>query len=397
MITQRDRIDSNTPSSDAVSPRCRGRRGAALLVALIAVIVLAVLSTGAIIGSMQEFRAGRNSMVEQRAFAVAEYGLNKEIANWDRSRNLPPPAGRAIGAIDSANVYVAQSDSARVYITRLSMNTYWVVSIGRASIGNGALEAQRQTHLLVRLAYPSITPAGAIVTAGNIDVKGSAGISGINTDPPGWTQCASIVGRDTFAIDYAPGQTVKIQKPNSVINGIHADPLAADSNTYVRYGTESWASLASNADITVNGGTFSPSPDGTLTTCNYANTSNWGEPSRGNGAILGCKDYFPIIYSSTSLDLSHGRGQGILLVNGDVRLNGNFQWNGLIIARDDIVKGNGTFDLLGSIMSRNADVNDNNMINGNSQFTWSKCAVESALRGSAILTRAKERSWVQMY
>lgn len=397
MITQRDRIDSNTPSSDAVSPRCRGRRGAALLVALIAVIVLAVLSTGAIIGSMQEFRAGRNSMVEQRAFAVAEYGLNKEIANWDRSRNLPPPAGRAIGAIDSANVYVAQSDSARVYITRLSMNTYWVVSIGRASIGNGALEAQRQTHLLVRLAYPSITPAGAIVTAGNIDVKGSAGISGINTDPPGWTQCASIVGRDTFAIDYAPGQTVKIQKPNSVINGIHADPLAADSNTYVRYGTESWASLASNADITVNGGTFSPSPDGTLTTCNYANTSNWGEPSRGNGAILGCKDYFPIIYSSTSLDLSHGRGQGILLVNGDVRLNGNFQWNGLIIARDDIVKGNGTFDLLGSIMSRNADVNDNNMVNGNSQFTWSKCAVESALRGSAILTRAKERSWVQMY
>lgn len=247
------------------------------------------------------------------------------------------------------------------------------------------------------MAYPTISPGGAIVTAGNIDVKGSAGISGINTDPAGWTQCASIPGRDTFAIVYAPGQTATIQKPQSVINGVRADPSAADSNTYVRYGTETWASLASNADITINGGTFSPSPDGTATTCNYANTSNWGEPMRGTGAILGCKDYFPIIYSSTSLDLHHGRGQGILLVNGDVRLNGNFQWNGLIIARDDIVKGNGTFDLFGSIMSRNANVVDGNSITGNSQFNWSKCAVESALRGSAILTRAKERSWVQLY
>lgn len=379
------------------APPKRKRKGVALLLALIAVVVLAVLSTGAIVGSMQEFRAGRNSMVEQRAFSVAEYGLNQEIANWDRSRNLPPPVGRAIGAVDSSKVYIAQTDSARVYITRLSLTTYWVVSVGRASIGNGALEAQRQTHLLVRLAYPSINPAGAIVTAGDIDVKGSAGISGINTDPSGWTQCASIPGRDTFAIDYAPGQTVSIQKPLQVINGIHPDAAAADSNSYVRYGTESWASLASNADITLSGGSFSPSPDGTATTCNYANSSNWGEPSRGNGAILGCKDYFPIIYSSTSLDLHHGRGQGILLVNGDVRLNGNFQWNGLIIARDDIVKGNGTFDLLGSIMSRNANVNDGNSITGNSQFTWSKCAVESALRGSAILTRAKERSWVQLY
>lgn len=84
-------------------------------------------------------------------------------------------------------------------------------------------------------------------------------------------------------------------------------------------------------------------------------------------------------------------------MNGDVRLTGNFQWYGLIIARDDIVKGNGTFDLWGSAMSRNANVQDGNDIVGNSFFRWSKCAVESALRGSAILTRTKERSWAQLY
>ncbi len=373
------------------------RRGSALLLSLIAVVVLAVLSTGAVLGSMQEFRAGRNALVEQRAFAVAEFGLNREIANWDRSRNLPSPVGRAIGVTDSSPVYVAQGDSARVYITRLTANTFWVVAIGRANIDNGQLEAQRQTHLLVRLAYPSITPGGAIVTAGNIDVKGSADISGVNTNPAGWTQCASIAGRDTFAISYAPGKTASIQKPQNVIGGTYADPASADSNTYVRFGSENWRSLTANADITVNGGTWQPLPVGSATDCSYGVTANWGEPSRASGAILGCKDYFPIIYSSSSITINHGRGQGILLVNGDVRLNGNMQWHGLIIARDDIVKGNGTFDLWGSVMSRNADVTDDNSIVGNSSFKWSKCAVESALRGSAILTRAKERSWVQLF
>jgi hypothetical protein len=183
----------------------RDRRGAALLLTLVTVVVLALLSMGGVLGALQEVRAGRNTLIEQRAFAVAEYGLNKEIADWDRSRNLPPPIGLAFGAIDSNSVFVAQNDTARVKVTRLNDNTFWVVSVGRASIGIGALESQRNTHMLVRIAYPTINPGGAIVTAGNLEVKGSAEITGVNTDPAGWTQCPSIAGRDTFAISYAPG------------------------------------------------------------------------------------------------------------------------------------------------------------------------------------------------
>ena len=379
----------------------RPRRGMALILTLIVVVVLAILSTGAIISSMQDFRGGRNALVEQRAFAVAEYGLNAEISDWDRSRNLPPPTGMAIGAIDSANVFVAETDTAKVFIQRLTDNTFWVRSVGRASIGNEQLEAQRMTNMVVRIAYPTINPGGAITTAGNIRVQGSAEITGRNTNPSGWTQCANIAGRDTFAISYAPGRSVDIQKPNLVTGGVNPDPAAGDSNTYVRYGTESWNSLVAAADIKLPSGSYGPEPVGTASTCNYGSTMNWGEPLRvsGGGATYtaGCKDYFPIIYINGNATLSRGRGQGVLLVNGDVRTVGNFQWYGLIIARDDIVKGAGTFDLWGSAMSRNANVQDGNDIVGNSNFQWSKCAVESALRGSAILTRTKERSWVQLY
>lgn len=385
------------PATERARPS-RVRRGAALLITLVAMVVLAILSTGAVLGAMQDFRAGRNTLVEQRAFAVAEFGLNQEISTWDRARNLPAPKGMAIGAIDSTNVFVAHGDTARVRVQRLTETTFWVVSVGRANIGNSALEAQRQTHMVVRIAYPTINPGGSLVTAGNISVKGSAAITGTNTDPAGWTQCANIAGRDTFAITYATGKIVTVQKPNMVTGGMNESAAAADSNTYVRYGTESWNTLVANADITLPAGNIGPEPVGTATTCDRSSTSNWGEPLRsGNGYLGGCTDYFPIIYANGSLQLTNGRGQGILLVNGDIRLSGNFQWFGLIIARDDITKGNGTFDMWGSIMSRNANVQDDNNIVGNSSFRWSKCAVESALRGSAILTRTKERSWVQLY
>ena len=46
--------------------------------------------------------------------------------------------------------------------------------------------------------------------------------------------------------------------------------------------------------------------------------------------------------------------------------------------------------------SANANVNDDNAFTGNSAIRWSTCAVESALRGSAILTRTRDRSWMQL-
>lgn len=385
------------PTSNA-GARVRPRRGVALLMTLVLVVLLISLSSGAIMSATEEYREGRHSLIEQRAFAVAEYGLNSEIANWNRARNLPAPTGMAIGAIDSSGVFVAQSDTAKVYIQRLTPTVFAVRSVGRASIGVQTAEAQRQTQMIVRLAYPTIAPGGAVVTAGNLDVRGSASIDGTNSNPPGWSQCAQMAGRDTFAISIAPGRSMTIQKPQLVVGGTFRDPAAGDSNTYVRYGTESWNSLAANADLKLPGGSYGPEPTASGASCQTGLTNNWGEPwHTGAWQVPECQYYFPIIYINGDATLSRGRGQGVLLVNGDVRLTGNFEWYGLIIARDDVIKGNGTFDLYGSVMSANTSVNDDNSFNGNSTLRWSRCAVESALRGSAILTRTRERSWAQLY
>jgi hypothetical protein len=375
------------------------RRGAALVLTLFAIVVLATIMSGASFTAQQEYRGSRNTLVEQRAFAVAEYGLNSEISNWDRSRNLPPPTGMAVGAFDTTRVYVASGDSARVSIKRLNNNIFWVVSEGRTSIGSNALESGRQTSAFVRIAYPTIAPKGAITSAGNVALIGAANVDGKDNDPAGWTQCAAIPADSVPAIAVGPTATVTIGGAATTSTpAIVHDSAAADSNTYVRYGSESWNTLVANADISLPGGTLSSiQPALASGKCNYALNNNWGEPNRPG--TTQCHGYFPIIYSSGSLTVTgNGRGQGILLVNGDLRIQGNFDFYGLVVVRDDVLKGAGTAKIQGAVFSANMNFADStSTITGTHDVLYSKCALESAIRASAILVRAKQRHWAQIF
>jgi hypothetical protein len=371
--------------------------------ALFAIVVLATIISAATFVSQQGYRGGRNTLIEQRAFAVAEFGLNSEVSNWDRKRNLPAPTGMNVGDVQMNLVHVAAGDTARVSIKRISSNGYWVVSEGRANIGSSALESARQTSAFVRIAYPSIEPKGAITAAGDVRVQGSFTVNGYDHPPAGWSQCAQLPSDSVPAIVVPPGNTVTAGSGNITSTpGVVYDAAAADSNTYVRYGSESWNSLASNADIVLNGGVLGSGigPVGTPTTCDYTNQFNWGEPYRTGGSIAGCYGYYPIIYSKSSLHLNgNGYGQGVLLVNGDLKINGKFEFFGLVVVRDDIDKGNGNALIQGAVMAANltGPTDPLSWFTGNQDVFYSRCAIESALRGSAILVRAKERHWAQIF
>jgi hypothetical protein len=377
--------------------------------ALLLLVVMSVLSAGAFVAARQTFRSGRNTLVEQRAFAVAEFGLNQEVAAWDSRRNLPPSkGGLPTGAIDSSRVYVAVGDSARVRITRLSDMVYWVESVGRANIPNPDLTSVRSVGAHVRLAYPTIVPKGAITTAGDLDLNGSALVDGRDNVPAQWTaaECADLRGADQYAVVVPPGARAN-NLNNNIVSPLKVlrDASAADSNTYVRYGTESWNSLAAAATIKLPGGVYGSDilPSDSSGTCWTTNPdqSNWGEPFRAGASdfVSSCSGYFPIIYVNGDLHLNgRGRGQGILLVNGDFEVNGTFDFDGMVIVRDDVDKGTGTATITGAVMARNVNLGDGGSgFTGNQSVFYSKCAVESALRGSAILVRVKDRSWVQVF
>jgi hypothetical protein len=389
-----DEIEPRSPEAEGDT----SRRGIALMTALFGVVVLGVMMSGMYFTSNQEYRGTRNALVEQRAFAVAEYGLNSEISNWDRLRNKPSVF--PIGMIDSNQVYIANGDTAWVKVTRLTDNSFWVVSEGYANIGVAALEARRQTGAFVRIAYPTIQAKGAITAAGDVNLQGSAFVDGDDQHPTGWTNCGAL-SPTVPAVVVPPGVTVN-DNPGSYGSTptVQHDSAAADSNTYVRYGSESWNTLTSNADITIPAGVYGSDilPVGTATTCDKSGNFNWGEPLRP-GMVIGCYNYFPIIYASGSIHLNgNGYGQGILLVNGDLEVNGTFEFYGIVIVRDDIAKGNGTMKIHGAVFAANLTLADPlSWMTGNQDVLYSKCAIENALSGSAILVRVTQRHWAQIF
>lgn len=365
----------------------RKRRGTALILVLVAMVVLAVLASASMMSAFQEARSSRASQIQQRALTVAEFALNQQLANWPASRQA-----MAVGAIDSLRVGVELGDTAVVRVQRLNTLVYNVVSVGRAGIGNGLMEAQREVSQLVRFSSPTIRPGGIITSFGNVDIQGSPSVSGRNTAPPGWAGCAT--ARDTFAISHNPSSTASVQKPASqAVGGVRADPRAGDPNTYTTFGDDSWTSLVAKRNVTVSG-TVNPTPSGSSSTCNTF-SSNWGEPWRVGSHVAGCVNYFPIIYSPGNLRISGGRGQGILIVDGSLDISGNFNFVGLVLVRDHF-DGSGNFTLHGALMTRNAN-NQTNRLRGNVTLNYSNCAMERALTALAVPSRPTERAWANVY
>jgi Tfp pilus assembly protein PilX len=371
------------------------REGMALAMAMFAIVVIGALIAGAFFASTQDFRIGRNSLIAQRAFTAAEFGLNKTMSGWDQTLNIK----FAVGKDTTFSYNVGDGSTSTVRATRINDYTYWFVSEGTAGVGTSQ-EVKRRTSMVMRLAYPAVKYGGALTLAGGGTIKGSSQVYGTNANPAGW-DCANYPGRDTTAVAYGPNSTLTVQKSSNAIGtpATYADPNAGTDGTYVKYGDESWTTLVNNADIKLNGdpGTVLPALNANGT-CNTSLTTNWGEPLRGTGAVTACQTYMPIIYVSTDVHLNQGRGQGVLLVDGSLYVNGSFDWYGLIIVRDQFTKANGSANIVGAAMARNASISaTTNDILGNVTFQYSKCAVEMALRGSARLVPARQRAWAEMW
>ena len=413
-------------AAGAASPGARPRDGFALAAAIFAIVVIGALIAGAYFASFQEARVGRNMLIEQRSFSLAEYGLNYDVSNWDKARNMLPPRGMAVGGIDSTKRVIRQGDTAYVRVTRLNDNSFWVVSTGSANVGSDPLQSIRRTNMLVRIAYPSMKVKGAITSNGSVTLGGSSSITGFDKDPKGWSQdCQGVPDAGTTAGIVVASKTqftgdTTITNTGDNGSGVTGLPrvlvdnaTVTDSNTYVRYGSETWNSLSANADIRLTD--YFPHALPQLTAdnskCDVTKQDNWGEPFHDstlvNGTVPKCVTYFPIVYSDTSLHVAaNSRGQGILMINGDLILEGNFDWNGLVITRDDILSGAGNVNIQGAMLVRNANLNKckagdktcNGVdITGNFHMVYSKCAIENALRASAILIPVKKRAWAQLF
>lgn len=373
------------------------REGFALAVALFALTAIGALIAGVFFASTQEYRVGRNTLLQQQAFAVAEHGLNAAVRDWEGGAMN----AMARGATRQRTVTLPNG-TADVRVTRLNDLTWWAVSEGRVGgVGNGA---RRRTNSVLRLRMPTLNVLGAMTVNGSVTVSGTAAVRGQDTNAE-WTSaadCPPVVG-GLPGVVVPPGETVD-RNGAAVLTGSPSawttSPSAGEETRYFSYGGLTWDDLVSMATTTgarLPGGTHHPNPSLTPAgTCNRLDDLNWGDPRRTTRGP--CADYFPIIYVDGNLTLnSFGVGQGILLVNGNLRMTGGFQFYGPVIVRGDFSTAGTGGHVYGALMSSRATLESTVALAGNAEVNYSSCAVNTALRNTATPGLAVQRGWADIY
>jgi hypothetical protein len=360
-----------------------------------AIFVITLLVVGAYFANIQEYRLGSNSLLQTRAMSAADYGHGVVYQTWDKNWNMFKPGTTFVrtytpgdGAIDT------------VRITKLNALSFLVVSEGRAG-GGVRSGARRRAGMLLRLNMPTIQIKAAIMSSGTLAIGGSTSISGKDTVPPGWN-CpaagAAVAGAIVpTASKFVSGGSCKQMACIAGTPLLDTSYVAADTNTYFNYGSLHWAEMVAMADKQVSGNMTSVGPSTAAGACRTSDNKNWGDPNRATPAGL-CESYFPIVYAPGDLSINGNVGQGILLVNGNLSIQGNFNFYGPVIVRGT-VKLTGTGNHInGAVLAANViDSTSTSNLTGNSNIHYSACANAQALQRTALPAKAPQRSWAELF
>ena len=189
-------------------------------------------------------------------------------------------------------------------------------------------------------------------------------------------------------------------------------PIANDTATYSQFGGITYTQLTSMANIiyaaNANASNVQPAilVDGTCDTSKKGTSApNWGEPERsppwtGNPAVQpSCYNYFPVIWAKGKFQFSGGRGQGIMLVDGDFVASGGTEFKGLIIVRGSFTTSGGGIKLFGAMFVKDSSVN-NDVMSGSTAVQYSSCALSTVMAAVGLGNLAqpvRRRAWADMF
>lgn len=384
----------------------RKREGFALVAAIGAIVVIGALVAGGFFAATQEYRVGRNSVMQQRAFTVAERALSQSAATILDPMNKTTLKSSALNAPWTTLSYTGSGERAIVSAVRTNPTT-WVLT-STAEAGSGSMLASRTTSHVLRMSIMSMAVEGALTVKGFVDISGNAKISGIDADPTtyGWNSCDSDnSGKSAIATDDSTDVTYNKEGSLVADSGVAKIKESAEAGldaTYDSFGDVSFDELAASADVVIpTWVSIKPTPlyapDGTCYTYDKVTkktvTQNWGDPFH-NSPLQPCDQYYPIIYAASDLELNaNSMGQGVLLIDGNLKLNGSFDFVGVVIVRGQFTN-NGDANITGAIMVKGEATNT---VTGTANINYSSCALEQATESTAPITLGKERGWGEMF
>jgi len=177
------------------------------------------------------------------------------------------------------------------------------------------------------------------------------------------------------------------------------DSTVTDS-TFTKFGSINYTQLSAMANQTLPGQNFSNSIGPVLDAsgqCDITVQTNWGD---GVNPTLPCGNYFPVVHITGDATINGVQGQGILLVDGSLSVQGGFQWFGITIIQGQLkTSGGGSTDahFWGATMVHDSVSFGTNTLSGHANINYSQCAVLKVLNATQKGALMRSRSWVQLY
>jgi hypothetical protein len=371
----------------------RRRRGFAVAAALYMLAAIAGLAAASFYAVVEARRAANRFTRQEEAASTAEAGLRAALETWDLTKR----DSLAVGAIDSATSLLAWRGGAgvRAYVIRLTSSVYWIASPGEAATGT-SVEAKRTYNLLVEILRPHFPVRAALVSGGNVVAGGEVTMSGHDAAPPGWIDCPSpdtaaapsIIVADGAAATFGDGRPIP---------KVEVDTAATAISSYRTFGRVAASGLAGRSTITVAPGAIvSPAPD-TARDCQPADPpqtiANWGDPTRtGRGGA--CESFFPVVHALGDLAVGRGRGQGVLLVSGNLQIEGPFLFNGVIVTAGRIDASGPDVGIYGVVASASPE---GVVWRAEGALQRSSCAVARAADAARRAYPLPLRAWADLF
>lgn len=364
------------------------RRGFALASAVCMLAAVGGVAAASFFATREAQRSATRVARQEEAASLADERLVAVLGSWDRPRF----DSLALGATDSVSRRTGDPPLTDAYVTRITHDVYSVAAIGRGAAGTSA-EATRGHDLLVRLIRPKMVTGAALVSRGDVLVVPDAVLSGSDHAPPGWAGCPPPDSGEAPAVLVPEGRGAG-DLGGHPLPGVRVDSIAADSATYRAFGPAPFAFLAERADVVLRAGAMvSPRPSPGDNCGSVDDVASWGEPWRSTGSPR-CEGYAPIIHTSGDIVVTAGRGQGLLLVDGRLRIEGPFVFYGVIVAGGGVEATGTSVSVYGMVLSGSA----NGVRWGASgRVQRSTCAVAHALAAASRPSTIRSRGWSELF
>jgi hypothetical protein len=336
------------------------RGGFALPMAILLIALITASAVAAFTRTGVEAIAGYNQSSETAAFALAEAGLHQYLAI-----GRPTPATVTYTyAAGTATITTVQVRSTAV---TTDTAVYLVSSTGTVTAIPG-----RPTSTRTVAQFASYAPA-------SMSVRSSwTSLSGLRKDG----SSGAIMGDDACSDAVLAGVAV----PTGEYDGFTSPVSGSPAIDYA--GTESAMAASINIDW-VNIASATPSITADVIYCR-SGTNGYISGMTPCGtfptttAFAAAPDYWPtiIINGSSALPSS---GRGMLIVTGDLDLNGGDTWEGVILV-GGIITDNGNGDISGAVVTglnikKGIAVEESSLAHGTKTYRYDSCDVASAVSG----------------